>query len=84
MLAKQTQKKKALPFYVVDRNVAVYNIKSFRAAMEKQEGVFLELLSSYKIFNTKVNIAKVIKSSNKVPVFLSDLKEICSFWADFN
>jgi hypothetical protein len=45
--------------------------------MEKQECVSLELLTSYKIFNAKVNIAKVLRSSNKVPVFLFDFKEIC-------
>jgi hypothetical protein len=37
--------------------------------MEKQECVSLALLSSYKIFNAKVNIAKILKSSNKVQVF---------------
>jgi hypothetical protein len=51
--------------------------------MEKQECVSLEL-SSYKIFNAEFNIAKVLRSSNKLPVFLSDFKEIYSFSIDFN
>jgi alkyl hydroperoxide reductase subunit AhpC len=53
--------------------------------MEKQECVSLALLSSYKLFNAKVNIAKVLRSSNKVLVFFPlDFKEICSFSTDFN
>jgi hypothetical protein len=76
--------KKALPFYVVDQHVTVNNIKLFSVAMEKQECVAFELLSSYKIFNAEVNNAKVRRSLYKVPIFLSDFKEILSFSTRFN
>lgn len=59
---------------VVDLNVPVNNIRSYRVLPFKGKDVSFALLSSYKIFRTAVNIT-AIKSSYKVTVIFET-----NFW----
>jgi hypothetical protein len=60
----------------VDLHVAVNNLKVFSVVMKMQQWVSFALLSSYKIFRTAVNNINLLRSSCKVPDFLSDFNQI--------
>jgi hypothetical protein len=68
---------------MVDQLFTVNNLKTFSVATEKQECFSFEL-SSYKIFDVAVNNAKLLRSSYKVTIFMSDFKEIWSLSTDFS